>query len=333
MARSSLFWSLLFLVPLTTTSAWAQDDTFTLNTEHARFDATGTGMSVASSPRTLELFQFGGGFTIDVSDKALALWDGAFPNRELVGEVLQSKIGIDVRGVIGFEHADLAIILPVNPVVVWGQDPTGGNFPTLPGDSASIGDLVIIPKVRAVDIRKNGVFGFGVQVPVSLPTGQTERYAGDGLPTVAVDLLAEIQAPSIVRAVFNVAPIHIRPRKEWDGAVRFIGMDWKAGLAITPATGLDIQIEGWGTVAYLGTAHQATAEVAASIKLRPNDFVTLVLGGGTGLGFGVPAVRAFAGVSFPHIDQAEFNIMKVILDGFHVGDVFGVHGARGRTCL
>lgn len=279
----------------------AQDTTsFRFNAQHARFDAAGTGLSVTASPQVLPAWRGGGGVMLHVTSRPFALRETSGGERKVTAVIQQSALVAELRGAFGFGGiADLGIVMPVAPVVVWGQGADG--LPAQDGlDGGAVGDLTFIPKVQVLSPEKTGVFGFGVQVPVSVPTGQPVRYFGDGGPNVAVDLLAELRVWRL-RVLLNVSPIHVRPKAEYGDVVRQFGMDWRGGLALQVLDTVALRGEAWGTVSYVGNspdlADRATAEWAFSVAMTPGDLVQLELGVGSGLGgFATPGVRAFAGV-------------------------------------
>ncbi len=282
---------------LAASPAAAQDDGgVRVDISHARYDATGTGLSVVASPQTLELLQGGGGVTFHISDRPFALYDHGADD-ELWSVIVQSQFVMDLHGVIGFRYVDLGIVLPVAPVVVWGVDPTGGDFPVLDRDVGGVGDLTLIPKVMILDPAKRK-FGFGVQVPVTLPTGHAARYLGDGGLGLSIDLLAELRLKRF-GVVANLAPLSLRPRVEYGGFVRQVGMAWAFGVSGGLARTLDLRAEIWGTQAFQGEHGRTTAEWSVSLSLRPTETLELELGVGGGIvGLGTPRLRAFAGLRF-----------------------------------
>ena len=135
MGRGTLALTILAAVLVAAAPASAQDDGgVRIDISHARYDATGTGLSVTSSPQTLELLQGGGGLTFHISDRPFALYDHG-DDDELWSVIVQSQVMLDLHAVIGFRYVDLAVVLPVTPVVVWGVDPTHGDFPVLDDDT------------------------------------------------------------------------------------------------------------------------------------------------------------------------------------------------------
>jgi hypothetical protein len=278
-------------------------DALKYNAQHARFDATGTGLSVTASPTVLPAWKGGGGLSFHVSDSPFALYTGKLGNRTATEIVQQSTLVAELHGGFGFGGiADLGIVLPIAPVVVWGG---GGSIPVQSTDSPAIGDLYLVPKIQILNPKKTKVVGFGVQLPIGIPTGQGTRYMGDGGLNFSVDLLAEV-AFWRLRILANIAPIHVRPKVEIGDMSRQFGMDWKAGLSYQLLDTMALRAEAWGSVSYVGTADRATGEWAASVSMAPADFVQLELGFGTGLGgFTTPKVRAFAGVRFTAPDKRD----------------------------
>ncbi len=265
------------------------------NHNHVRYDSDGTGLSVVSSPSTLDLLQGGGGLTFYVADRPFVLYDNSSGDLEEWGAIIQSIVGMDLHGAFGFGPADIGLHVPVAPVIVWGSDPSGGDFPVQAEDEGAFGDIVLVPKLRIVDPAKK-TFGLGVQIPVSFPTGHEDRYFGDAGVTLSVDLLAELRLKRF-RVLANFTPLHLRPELSYGEFARQVGMAWKAGVSVNPMRSVSIRSEVWGTVSYMGASNQATAEWSASIGLSPSEGVSLELGAGSGIvGLGAPRLRAFAGV-------------------------------------
>ena len=291
-ALIGLLSGLLFATPVV-----AQD--FKFNAQHARFDATGTGLAVVNSPDVLPAWRGGAGVLLHVADKPLAFYSGKFgTQRSITGIVQQSSLVVQIHGGFGFGGiADLGVVLPVAPVLVWGPGVDGIPVPGS-GDSAAIGDLYLLPKVQFLNPKKTKYVGLGLQVPVGLPTGQGTRYLGDGGVNVALDILAEFRIWKF-RVLANISPIHVRPKVEYGDVTRQFGMDWRAGLSFQMLQAVALRAEAFGTVSYVGEAERTTGEWSFSVSLTPGDLVQMELGVGSGLGgFATPGIRAFAGARF-----------------------------------
>ncbi len=201
-----------FLVPAASSAQTASGPQ--LNVNHVRYDATGTGLAVASSPSTLGLLQGGGGVSLHLADRPFVIYDARTDELSAWGTVIQSSFVLDLHGAFGFGFLDIGASLPVAPALVWGGDPTGGDFPVGEDDEGAVGDLVLTPKVRILDPQEK-IIGFGVQIPVGLPTGQAARYFGDGGVNVSVDVLVEVNVKNRFRFVANISPIHLRPEVKY----------------------------------------------------------------------------------------------------------------------
>ena len=292
MARRTSAAPLALLLALVAAPAQAADPV-QLNVQHARFDPTGTGLAVTPGPATLGFLEVVGGMTLHVADRPFVLYDTN--TGEPWREIIQSMMTIDAYAAVGFGFLDIAAQIPISPVVVWGSDPTDGAFPVLTRDQGGVGDLVVTPRLRIIDPLKHH-FGLAVQVPISLPVGMDDRYLGDAGAGLSVDVLLGLELQRL-RVAAAVSPLTLRPRAEYGGFVRQVGMAWKTGAGVLTFPGVQLQAEAWGTVAYQGTVGQATAEWAVSAALAPTEFLELSFGAGSGIaGFGTPRVRAFAGV-------------------------------------
>lgn len=294
--------------------AVAQDVKF--NAQHARFDATGTGLGVVAGPDVLPAWRGGAGVLLHVADKPFALYSRSSGSRQLEAIVQQSTMMVQLHGGFGFGGiADLSVVVPVSPVIVWGTGADGIPGSAGGGDGAGMGDITLIPKVQILSPKKTKFVGFGVQIPVGLPTGHGTRYLGDGGVNVALDLLAEFRVWKF-RILANVSPIHVRPRFEYGDIARQFGMDWRGGLSFQMFETLALRAEAWGTVSYVGTENRATSEWAVSVSMTPGDIVQMEIGVGSGLGgFTTPGVRAFAGARFtipgkPDLDAVEETVVE-----------------------
>ena len=227
------------------------------NHQHVRWDATGTGLAVTPSAATLPKWHVSGGFTLHVADRPFVLMTGEGDGRVPLSTLIDATIITELHAAIGFGMVDLGLVLPLAPAVLWGEDPTGGSFPTYDEDLGAVGDLVLVPKVRLIDPWAKK-FGLAIQVPVSLPTGMPSRYFGDGRPTFSVDVIAQLLLHRFGAQV-AVSPIHLRPAVEWSDWKRMGSFDWKAGVSGGILPTVDLRFEAWGTVNWEGVQERGSA--------------------------------------------------------------------------
>jgi hypothetical protein len=287
---------LILLLLLAAPSAHAMGTTNPVrwNHQHVRWDATGTGLAVTPAAATLPKFHVSGGLTLHLADRPFVLETGLGDDREPLSTLIDATILTEIHAALGFGPVDLGLVLPVAPAIIWGEDPTGGMFPVQTMDAGGIGDLVFVPKIRLVDPWAKR-FGLALQIPVSVPTGMPSRYLGDGLPTVSLDVVAQLL---LHRLSVNLAisPLHLRPAVEYEHWKRMGSFDWKAGIAGGILPQMDLRVEGWGSVHWEGEEERSTVEGALTVALWPTEFLSFDLGVGTGMGLGVPRFRAMAGI-------------------------------------
>jgi outer membrane protein OmpA-like peptidoglycan-associated protein len=167
--------------------------------------------------------------------------------------------------------------------------------------SAGLGDLRLVPKLRLLDDR-NG-FGLGVLAELRLPTHSGD-FAGGArnvvfMPRLAADhrfaggLRLGANAGVLLREGTTFYNVRAASEFTYGGALgyRFGGDTGKVelGAELVGALGL-----------VKTSASEAPLEAFPYLKVNPNDEWEISAGPGIGLiaGYGVPVVRAFAGVRF-----------------------------------
>jgi outer membrane protein OmpA-like peptidoglycan-associated protein len=106
---------------------------------------------------------------------------------EVTTEIISDLLTFNLMGVIGIhDRIELGIDVPLNQV--FGDDLTA----SLGGEEGfALGDVRAIPKFRLLGGKKGETVGIALSVPVSFPTGDTERGVGaDGIvvnPRLVVD--------------------------------------------------------------------------------------------------------------------------------------------------
>lgn len=235
--------------------------------------------------------------------------DDAEPTR-LLDDQLRAEIGLAMGF---FDFMDIGVILPLI-VYQTGDDQKIIDRPGKSVDSFAIQDLRIVPKVRFIDPEWAGGFGAGLSVPIYIPIGDTEQFAGTGdvrfEPRLALDWFSE----GGFGIVGNIA-YQIRENQQARNFVQDDAVRWGAGLEVPLSEDsvtllanvfgeipLEDVTEGTVTSA---NAQASPIEALAGLRFLFGDVHTQV-GGGLGLadGVGAPDFRVFGSVGWTPMSKA-----------------------------
>jgi outer membrane protein OmpA-like peptidoglycan-associated protein len=309
-------------------AALAQDDVLTLDypidAERFKPPVDTYGYALTESSTTLQNLQVGVGMWGNYSDDPVVLyWDGS----RVVGPGPKFPDGlVDRRSVVDFQFGfGVADVFSMNvdmPVVVWqeGFEPASDASPSPSADlqSAGVGDLRLHPKFVITEIETGGLpVGVAILGDVTVPTGDTRSFIGEGTVTATPMVVLELADGSVsareyhVRAAVNVGG-RFKPVERFRDVTFGPEFVYRAGVGARPAPAFELGGDLAGSVSSVRIAN-APLEILPWIKLMPLDFVTLTLGGGFGLvpGVGAPDYRAFAGGTL----SPNFDPLKLDRDG------------------
>ncbi len=206
--------------------------------------------------------------------------------------IVTSLATLDLQVGIGLGHVDIGIDMPLHLRVAGDGNP-GWSTPEF-GDVAP-GDLRILPRFRLLDVNKKG-FGLAIAVPVTLPTGDESKFVGEATPSVSIQALLEGRIGR-VRILGNVGG---RLAPFTDGARAFTGPAFEFGVGADVAVVGPLSIAGEVFGRIPQAVDQRALEWLAGVTVRPADFVSVRVAGGTGMspGVGTPAFRVVGGVFF-----------------------------------
>ncbi len=227
----------------------------------------------------------------------------------LLDDQLRAEVGLAMGF---FDFMDIGVILPLI-VYQTGDDQAIIGRPNQSVDSFAIQDLRIVPKVRFIDPEWAGGFGAGLSVPIYIPIGDDEQFAGTGdirfEPRLALDWFSE----GGFGIVGNVA-YQIRESKQARNFVQDDAVRWGAGLEIPIAKdSVTILANVFGEIPLeevqdgnelVANAQASPIEALAGLRLLFGDVHTQV-GGGLGLtdGVGAPDFRIFGSVGWTPMSQ------------------------------
>lgn len=305
-----------------TLAALAQDLTpAPFDTERFKPMADTTGYVVTQSASTLGHLQVGVGLWGNYSRDSVVLERNG---RRVVGpaptfpdalvelrSVADLQLGLGLFGRISLV-ADL-------PIILWQE----GFQPGAPGtfqaprdlaNSSGPGDVQLHPKIVLLQLREGVPLGIAVGGSVTLPTGSTQSFYGEGSVTGSPMLMLETADGAIEDRDYHVrfavnAGARFKPPDSFRGTVLGNEFLYRAALGLHPTSPVEFGVEAIGSVGG-AMATQHPVEVLPHLKLLPTDNTSLVAGAGFGLtrGIGSPEVRLFVGATLaPRFDPLSLD--------------------------
>jgi len=265
------------------------------------------GYALTESSTTLHNLQIGFGMWGNYSqDPVVLLYNGG----RVIGPAPDKADGlIDDRSVVNFQIgmgvADIFSFSFDLPVVAWqeGFEPAAEESPEAFAEplSAGLGDLRFSPKFVLADIHEGYPVGVSITSRLSMPTGETRSFIGDGAVSFSPILAIEAADGSIhdrdyiFRAAINTGGI-IKQVDTFRDLQIGSGFLYRAAFAVHPSPALEIGSDLAGEVYGVRVA-QAPVEILPWLRVFPQDWVHVTAGVGFGLnpGLGAPDFRAFGG--------------------------------------
>ena len=258
-----------------------------MDVQHFQPQADRTGWFTTQSAQTLELWQPAFGLWLSYANQPLIRYIDSTVEDVIVRDLLT----MDLQAAIGFGPVDVALDMPINLMVAgdgleeWGTGLTG----------AAAGDLRVIPKIRFLDPVERG-FGLGLALPVTMPTGNQDKYSGLQTVSFAPTLLLTGHLGK-VRLGGNLG-YRITGPSEFDDLVAGNAFLFRAAVGVQAHEVIEIGAELFGDVH--SQARNNPTEWLAGVTLHPVPALGITLGGGTGIGpgFSAPAGRVMFGVGW-----------------------------------
>ncbi|MBX3183508.1 MAG: OmpA family protein [Polyangiaceae bacterium] len=302
-------------------TASAQEAGFALN----RFDPSDRG----SDWFALESLDFDGhmrvalGLVGDWAYKPLVMYDG---NGDEVDPIVEHQVFAHVGGSITlWDRLKLGVSVPL-AVVNSGPSGTDTNSSFSSEDGAGVGDVRVGGDVRLLGERR-GAFRLGLGVGVHLPTGDQEKFLGDG----AVRVVPRLGIAGDVGQLAYAARVsgNIRTEsKELDG----VPLGTELGFAAAVGVRLVDDKLLLGPEIY-GTTNIEDGDELFAKKSTPFEVVigghyqvaedwNIGLGVGPGLtrGFGSPLLRVLASVEYRPSAEEEIIVVRKDTDGDGIYD-------------
>jgi len=204
------------------------------------------------------------------------------------------------------------------PIFIWqeGFEPTAPQSDPNVVDlqSSGVGDIRVTPKLVLVDIHQGMPIGVAIVSTVSLPTGSTRSFMGEGEFTASPLMAFELADGSVRDRDYRVR-FAINAGARIKNTDTFRGLDlgpeflYRAGIAAHPAPAVELGVDLNGSVAG-PLVPQAPLELLPFMRLMPLETASLVFGGGFGMveGAGSPDFRLFAGATLaPKFDPLSLD--------------------------
>lgn len=284
---------------LTASPAWSQDG-FDVQSFRPLPSQQTNYFNVASG-RVLEHLGWEAGFIANYAASPLVL--------RALGEVLlepvESQIAVDVVGAIGLaDRLEIGFAIPV----ILAQSGDDEQFLMVAPDAgAALGDIRVVPRALIYSSENPGTIGgasVGFLLNTFIPLGEPDDFQGEGFriePRFAADLAFNLSGNES-RIGFNLGYM-VRPEAtyyniEVDDTLTY-GL--AASLGVHPKIQIVPEIVGGTSIrASDVNVEESPLEAILGAKFYPTRGLMVEVGGAGGInsGFGVPAWRAFLGLTY-----------------------------------
>ncbi len=281
-ALSTLLFLTLGMVPATALAAPPPMDV-----QHFKPHGDRTGWFVTESAQTLEMWKPAFGLWLSYANKPLVHYVDGEPTDLVVKDLLT----MDLQAAIGFGMVDLAIDLPIH-LAVGGEGYAGWNDAF---SGSAVGDLRLLPKVRFLDPDKKGI-GLGLALPLTFPTGNSDRYVGRRTVTFSPTLLVTGHV-GMFRLGGNLG-YRIAGVDEVDDLTAGKAFLYRVAASVQPVDALTVGAEIYGEAHSI--PRNNPAEWLAGVTVQPVSGLGISLAAGTALGRGYssPEGRIVFGVGY-----------------------------------
>ncbi len=237
----------------------------------------------------------------------------------LLQHLVRNQFGFDLMGAIGLgDRFELGAVLPLNL--------QQGEFEELPTGNleqrwkGGLGDVRLVPKALLLDLEN---LRLGLAVPVVLPTGGATALRGQEGIGVQPRVIGSYTFEGGTRLLANVG-FNVRSRQELLNLSVGNELSYGLGAALPfrlqeqQFTGLLSVTGAFGVGASGGTdEEEIPLEVQAGLQYHfsRNVLATLGLGRGLTLGYGMPSIRVFTGVSWTAEEEPRQIVRPQDMDG------------------
>jgi outer membrane protein OmpA-like peptidoglycan-associated protein len=265
------------------------------------------GILAVHGARTLDPGSYGVSVLGSYGRSPLSLKSGA--SGDSLGDLVGSVSSLQFMASVGIaKRLDLGVVLPLHRMS------KGSDFAVDPGPAVDaqlltssevgLGDLRVIPRLALVTRERDRGVGLALLVPVWLPTGKDDIYAGESVrvePRVALDGQA-----GRLHLAFN-AGYMFRKSHELLNSVIDDQLRFGVGAELAIAGGLSGMLEVDSQLNVLADdfgKDDAPTEGMLGLRLRKAGVIA-ELGGGPGIvrGVGAPSYRLFVGIGYARVKE------------------------------
>ncbi|MCA9545820.1 MAG: thrombospondin type 3 repeat-containing protein, partial [Myxococcales bacterium] len=214
----------------------------------------------------------------------------------VVRPLVQHLSTLNVMATFGlFDRAEIGLDVPLHYVAVNKDAGLEGG--------AALGDLRVLPKVRLFGLDKRSPqVGLALAAPITLPTGNSDRWVGDDQITVDPKLVFELDL-KVFRAALN-GGVRVRPDRT-DPKRLELGSEVTYGAAFGAHLGsedfeLIAEVFGAAPLEDIQGAELAPLEGLLGLRIHTAPGPVITLGAGTGIvaSYGDPTARIFFGLAW-----------------------------------
>ncbi len=204
---------------------------------------------------------------------------------------VDDAVGLVVGAAIGLGVGDVGVVLPVHLALIGTRDGS-------PWEASALGDLVVVPRM-AIPLGRGSPVDLVLSVPVSLPAGDAEAFAGRSGASLEPRLRIGVRNGRI--------GVALRPGVLLQGGSELLSPALGNALTVRAAAGVGLgptrvlQPElGVDAVVPFDQPGATSAELLAGLTVHPGAGLAVSVHGGFGLGWlpGVPAARLVVGVAW-----------------------------------
>lgn len=223
---------------------------------------------------------------------------------EALGQLVGSLTTFELMGTVGlFKPVDLSVAVPLH-ILTHGTGFSDATIDQLPPGAlltdtkVSLGDVRVTPRLRLFEPEGDSGYGLALLVPVWLPTGDRDIYAGEKL-RVEPKLAFEAVTPDLSFGL-NIGYQFRGRTRLLDTKVDDMGT-WGVALGLRVVEALRVIVELSGRLNLQSddfTSGDAPTELLGALRLTSGRFLAQ-LGGGPGLirGIGGPSYRLLGAIA------------------------------------
>jgi len=307
---SGLVFALLVGQADTARAQFGDNKSTSFQSEHFEPDANqGLNMLSVTTSRLLPHLMPSAGLIVHYAKDPLVLYrqlpDGSeeiAPNGRLIEHQVMGELWLSM-GVVDWLNFNLNI--PATLFMSGADDLSGFDKAAGTGISgAAIGDIRFSTKLRFVNPEWTDGFGMALLAEVWFPSGDTDRWRGDGAVRFQPKLVMDYRTDGGFGIAINFG-YQLRPQRMSQNVISDDVLRWGVGIEIPTVKEMQILLTGFGNIqldsdidpytnAEQGTNRNTPIDVVAALQFKLPHELVMQIGGGLGLmrAAGSPEARA-----------------------------------------